>query len=468
MDQIIPLILPELGKKYRVIFMDQGISKDLRHMTDEEVKFHLQALRAKRNSTMLHLDPTLSPHPHLQHSLAQQDDPESLIHRCVTQDLPMEADSLAAGQQRLHKGAVFAHQILRAQLRHRYCLPLPFQFADHARSRPVVQYANLNVTIIHGFYMEMYQSQILKCVSKKVNNAIQTIKQGEPDFVTFKFLVRNEELPRDFYRHLVDMRILPETQKHIYPMHDHRCTWPTVLAFQWRNKRMTKGGTELVFEPQPVSQIPYRHVDRRDLFIEECYFAHRGMLGLYVQHTPQVTEEYQTGHIQCLMMLNYVQAISHEQAWPELSSIEYLAAKLCENDPTRHFRIIRMFNIHNTIRTWYYLFIQGDTQFMTYDEVSSILKRLEQHGICPHRTREMTDNGSRVDFDLQQLAQDMQEEFADTEGGPPFSELWIDTHCHFIVKFWHYQFQPNAYYRTTPMRMNTNGQTFPIYSHPII
>ena len=123
MDQILPLILPELGKKYRFIFMDEGISKDLRHMTDKGVQIHLQALRHKRNSTMLNLDPTLSPHPHLEHSLAQQEDPESLIHRCVMEDLPMEADSLAAGQQRLHKGAVFAHQILRAQLRHRYRSP---------------------------------------------------------------------------------------------------------------------------------------------------------------------------------------------------------------------------------------------------------------------------------------------------------------------------------------------------------
>ena len=468
MDQILPLILPELGKKYRFIFMDEGISKDLRHMTDTEVQLHLQVLRHKRNSTVLNLDPAHSPHPHLEHSLAQQEDPDSLIHRCVVEDLPMEADSLAAGQQRLHKGAVFAHQILRAQLCHRYRSPTHLQFADHARSRPVVQYMSLNVTTIHGFYMEMHQRQTLKCVSKGVCNAVHTIKQGEPDFVTFKFLVRNEEFPRDFYDHLVDMRILPQTQVHIFPMHDHRSTWPTVLAFQWRNKRMTKGGTELVFAPQPVSQTPYRHVDRHDLIIEECYFAHRSILGLYVQHTPQVTEEYQTGHIQCLMMLNYVQAISHQQAWPELSSIVYLATKLCENDPTRHFRITRMFNLHDTIRTWYYLFIQGDIPFMTYDEVSCILQRLEQHGICRSNTREITDNGSHVDLDLQQFTQDMQEEFSDTEGGPPLSELWVDTHCHLIVKFWHYQFQPNAYYRTTPMRMNTNGQTFPISSHPII
>ena len=327
---------------------------------------------------------------------------------------------------------------------------------------------NLNVTAIHGFYMEMYQCQNLKGVSKAVNNVVHAIKQGEPDFVTFKFLVRNEEFSRDFFDHLVDRRILPQTQIDIFPMHDHRSTWPTVLAFQWRNKRMTKGGTELVFAPQPVSQIPYKHVDHHDLFIEECYFAHRSILGFYVQHTPQVTEEYQTGHIQCLMMLNYVQAPSRQQAWPDLSSIVYLANKLCDNDPTRHFRIIRMFNLHDTIRTWYYLFIQGDTQFMTYDEVSCILKRLEQHGICRSNTREITDNGSHIDLDLQQFTQDMQEEFTDTEGGPPLSELWVDTHCHLIVKFWHYQFQPNAYYRTTPMRMNTNGQTFPISSHPII
>ena len=147
------------------------------------------------------------------------------------------------------------------------------------RCHPVVKYLNLNAALIQGFYLERYQTRALRPVNKAVFNMTQNIKAGEPDCVAFKFLLRKEDFPRDFYDL---MHVLPYPTRQTFPVRDHRAAWPTVLAFQWKNKNMVAGHRELTNPQQPGVEIPYKHITTQDLQLEKQYHTLRDILGLRV------------------------------------------------------------------------------------------------------------------------------------------------------------------------------------------
>ena len=283
MEQILQFLLPELGRRCRFIFVDNGVGYTLEHMSRPGIQGYLQKLRHLRRTT------TLEAHPRLDAHLHDQEDADSLIQQWVVEDIPKAAEAIKAGRARLHKGVVFAHHVLRAQVRHR---SHPLAPPEPSRCQPTVQYLNLNATLVQGFfYIERNQTRKLPSVSRTVLSKIQSIKDGEPDFITFKYLLRKEEFPRAFYDTL---DILPSPEREIFPIHDRRAAWPAVMALQWKHKHMVKGHRELTSPQQPVVNIPYKQVAIHDLDLKRST-ARCDILGLHVRRTPEVTETYQTG-----------------------------------------------------------------------------------------------------------------------------------------------------------------------------
>ena len=456
MEQALQFLLPELGRRYRFIFIDNDADYTLEHLSQENTEQYLIQLRHVRRTT------TFDEHPHHEAHLWDQEDADSIIHKWVMEDMPRIATTLRAGRARLHKGVVFAHHVLRAQLRHRNH---PHHSSEPHRCQPLVRYINLNATHIQGYYLDRDQTSSLRSVSRNVLAKIQTIKDGEPDFIAFKYLLRKEELSRTYYDL---MEIVPYPTHDIFPGHDHRATWPAVLAFQWKHHGMTAGDRELTWPQKHVINIPYMHVTLPDLELEQKYHTLRDILGLHIRHSPEITTMYQTGHLQCAMMANYVQAITHDTPWLQVDHALQVLGLVHRQAPARLANILGFFNIHDQIRAWYYAYIRGTVKFMTSHEVSNILDLLQQNGV--HRTPRafIIDNGSYTEMDLDRLIGDMETELAVTEGGPEFCATWVNLHTAEIVKHWHHQTGYNVYYRTIPVRKVHNGQMFTIASHPII
>ena len=440
MEQTLQFLLPELGRRYRFIFIDNGTDYTLEHLSNEDVERHLTQLRHARRTT------TFGEHPHYDTPLRDQEDADSIIHKWVVEDIPKLAKAIRAGRARLHKGVVFAHHVLRAQLRHRND---PLRQPEPHRCQPLVQYLNLNATLIHGYYLDRNQTRTLRSVNRTVWNKIQTIKDGEPDFITFKYLLRKEEFSDTFYD---IMETVPYPAHDIFPIHDRRATWPAVLAFQWKHQKMTTGDYELTRPQEHVITIPYMHITLSDLELEKQYHTLRDILGLHVRHTPEITRTYQTGHLQCAMMANYVQAITYHKPWPQVDHALQVLGLVHRQKPARLATILGFFNVHDTIRAWYYAFIRGTVTFMTFPEVRNLLDTLHHNGIHRVPRSFIIDNGSYIQMDLDRLIGDMEAELTVTEGGPEFCATWVSMHTAEIVKYWYQQTRHNVYYRTIPIR----------------
>ena len=426
MEQVLQFLLPELGRRYRFIFVDTGTDFTLEHLSKEGIEQHLLQLRHSRRTT------TFGEQRHHAAHLSDQEDADSIIHKWVVEDMPKTAKTIRAGRARLHKGVVFAHHVLRAQLRHR---SNPLYPSEPCRCRPTVQYLNLNATLIQGYYLERRQTRALRSVSRSVLAKIQNIKDGEPDFITFKLLLRKEEFHGTFYD-------IMETV----------------------HQGMTAGDRELTSPQQHVVNIPYKHVTTPDLELEKKYHTLRDILGLHVRHTPEVTKMYQTGHLQCAMMANYVHAITYYTPWPQVDHALQVLGLVHRQAPTRLANILDFFNIHNRVRA----FIRGVATLMTFQDVSKLLGALQQNGVHRAPRSFIIDNGSYIEMDLDRLIGDMETELAVTVGGPELCATWVNLHAAEIVKHWHQQTRHNVYYRTIPIRKVQNGQMFTIASHPII
>ena len=246
MEHVLQFLLPELGRRYRFIFIDNGTDYTLEHLPKEGVERYLTQLRHVRRNV------TFGEHSHHEAHLRDQEDADSIIQKWVVEDIPTLAKAIRRGTARLHKGVVFAHHVLRAQMRHRNHPECP---SEPRRCRPLVQYLNLNATLIQGYYLDRHQTRTLRSLSRTAFHKIQTIKDGEPDFITFKYLLRKEEFPATFY----DItETVPYPAHDVFPIHDRRATWPAVLAFQWKQKRLTTGDRELTSPQQHVISIPTR------------------------------------------------------------------------------------------------------------------------------------------------------------------------------------------------------------------
>ena len=168
------------------------------------------------------------------------------------------------------------------------------------------------------------------------------------------------------------------------------------------------------------------------------------------------------------MMANYVQGITYQTPWIQVDQALQILTLVHREEPARLANILGFFDIHDTIRSWYYGFIRGTVTFMTFQEVCNLLEALQQNGVHRVPRSFIIDNGSYVQMDLDRLISDMEAELTVTEGGPELCATWVNMHTAEIVKHWNEKTNHNVYYRTIPIRKVQNGQMFAIASHPII